>query len=80
MISSIAHPWLRDLLTWPRSVHDPDYRQSWRDWESFVETLTEKISVIDETVPELPPKDLVRVVADTGVAQGSHCTGLPNLS
>lgn len=42
------------------SVHDPDYRQSWKDWESFVETLTEKISEIDETVPELPPKDLVR--------------------
>lgn len=40
-------------------VHDPDYRQSWKDWESFVETLTEKISEIDETIPELPPKDLV---------------------
>lgn len=42
------------------AVHDPDYRQSWKDWESFVETLTEKISEIDETVPELPPKDLAR--------------------
>lgn len=41
------------------TVHDPDYRQSWKDWESFVETLTEKISELDETVPELPPKDLV---------------------
>jgi hypothetical protein len=40
-------------------VHDPDYRQSWKDWESFVEVLTEKISEIDETIPELPPKDLV---------------------
>ncbi|EXJ79808.1 hypothetical protein A1O3_08093 [Capronia epimyces CBS 606.96] len=40
-------------------MHDPDYRQSWKDWESFVETLTEKISEIDETIPELPPKDLV---------------------
>ncbi|KAI1626710.1 hypothetical protein EDD37DRAFT_676358 [Exophiala viscosa] len=40
-------------------MHDPDYRQSWKDWESFVETLTEKISQIDETIPELPPKDLV---------------------
>ncbi|KIW10164.1 hypothetical protein PV08_11125 [Exophiala spinifera] len=40
-------------------MHDPDYRQSWKDWESFVETLTERISEIDETIPELPPKDLV---------------------
>ncbi len=40
-------------------MHDPDYRQSWKDWESFVETLSEKISEVDETVPELPPKDLV---------------------
>ncbi|KAJ4536627.1 hypothetical protein HRR76_004658 [Exophiala dermatitidis] len=40
-------------------MHDADYRQSWKDWESFVESLTEKISEIDETIPELPPKDLV---------------------
>jgi uncharacterized protein (TIGR02453 family) len=40
-------------------MHDPDYRQSWKDWESFVETLSERISEVDETVPELPPKDLV---------------------
>lgn len=39
--------------------HDPDYRQSWKDWESFVEALTERIAEVDETVPELPPKDLV---------------------
>ncbi|KAJ9612056.1 hypothetical protein H2200_003651 [Cladophialophora chaetospira] len=40
-------------------MHDPDYRQSWKDWESFVEALTEKIAELDETIPELPPKDLV---------------------
>ncbi|KIW71415.1 hypothetical protein, variant 1 [Phialophora macrospora] len=40
-------------------MHDPDYRQSWKDWESFVEALTEKITEIDDTIPELPPKDLV---------------------
>lgn len=40
-------------------MHDPDYRQSWNDWISFVETLTERISEVDETIPELPPKDLV---------------------
>lgn len=41
-------------------VHDADYRTSWKDWESFVESLTEKIVEKDDTIPELPPKDLVR--------------------
>lgn len=40
-------------------AHDPDYRQAWKDFESFVESLTEKIAEVDETIPELPPKDLV---------------------
>ncbi|KIW71414.1 hypothetical protein PV04_03587 [Phialophora macrospora] len=47
------------VLTTGCTVHDPDYRQSWKDWESFVEALTEKITEIDDTIPELPPKDLV---------------------
>lgn len=41
-------------------VHDADYRQSQKDWNSFVESLTEKVIEKDETIPELPPKDLVR--------------------
>ena len=40
-------------------VHDADYRQSQKDFSSFVETLTEKIIEKDETIPELPSKDLV---------------------
>lgn len=40
-------------------AHDADYRTSWKDFESFVESLTEKIAEVDETIPELPPKDLV---------------------
>ena len=39
-------------------VHDADYRQSLKDWNSFVECLTEKLIEADETIPELPPKDL----------------------
>lgn len=39
-------------------MHDADYRQSKKDFDSFVEALTEKIIEKDETVPELPPKDL----------------------
>jgi uncharacterized protein (DUF2461 family) len=48
---------LSDLFT--TTVHDPDYRTSWNDWSTFVESLTEKIIEKDETIPELPPKDLV---------------------
>lgn len=39
-------------------MHDADYRASQSDWNSFVESLTEKIVKKDETIPELPPKDL----------------------
>ncbi|KAI1737498.1 hypothetical protein F4680DRAFT_428807 [Xylaria scruposa] len=40
-------------------THDPEYRRSLKDWESFVETLTEKIIETDETIPELPLKDVI---------------------
>ncbi|KAI3324287.1 hypothetical protein HD806DRAFT_494621 [Xylariaceae sp. AK1471] len=40
-------------------MHDPEYRRSLKDWESFVETLTEKIIEADETIPELPLKDII---------------------
>ncbi|KAF7182661.1 hypothetical protein CNMCM7691_002322 [Aspergillus felis] len=40
-------------------AHDADYRASKKDWETFVESLTEKISELDSTIPELPAKDIV---------------------
>ncbi len=40
-------------------MHDADYRTSKKDFDTFVESLTEKIIEKDETIPELPPKDLV---------------------
>ncbi|KKK23130.1 hypothetical protein P175DRAFT_0464081 [Aspergillus ochraceoroseus IBT 24754] len=40
-------------------AHDPDFRASKKDWETFVETLTEKVAEKDSTIPELPAKDLV---------------------
>lgn len=40
-------------------VHDPDFRQSEKDWFSFVEKLTERLAEIDDTIPELPVKDIV---------------------
>jgi len=41
------------------TVHDADYRQSQKDFNSFVDSLTEKVIEKDETIPELPHKDLV---------------------
>ena len=40
-------------------LHDKDFRQSEKDWRSFVELLTEKLIEKDETIPELPFKDVV---------------------
>ncbi|KAI9817523.1 MAG: hypothetical protein M1827_001133 [Pycnora praestabilis] len=39
-------------------MHDADYRASKKDFDTFVECLTEKIIEKDETIPELPAKDL----------------------
>ncbi|KAI2610358.1 uncharacterized protein GGS25DRAFT_257400 [Hypoxylon fragiforme] len=43
---------------WLRA-NDEEYRRAWKDWESFVETITEKIIEADETIPELPVKDVI---------------------
>ncbi|CAD0052407.1 unnamed protein product [Aureobasidium pullulans] len=40
-------------------MYDADYRSSLKDWNSFVEALTEKLTEIDDTIPELPLKDVV---------------------
>ncbi|KAK6956719.1 hypothetical protein Daesc_001998 [Daldinia eschscholtzii] len=39
--------------------YDGEYRRSLKDWESFVETLTNRIIEADETIPWLPVKDVV---------------------
>ncbi|KAI9768938.1 MAG: hypothetical protein M1840_004534 [Geoglossum simile] len=40
-------------------LHDKDYRNSQKDFETFVEKLTEKVIEKDDTIPELPLKDLI---------------------
>jgi uncharacterized protein (DUF2461 family) len=40
-------------------VRDPEYRRTLKDWESFVEALTERVIEADETIPELPLKDII---------------------
>ncbi|KAK0617075.1 hypothetical protein B0T14DRAFT_538715 [Immersiella caudata] len=42
---------------WLKS-HDPEFRRSLKDWESYATTLTGKIIAVDETIPELPFKDI----------------------
>ncbi|KAG5928351.1 hypothetical protein E4U42_000797 [Claviceps africana] len=42
---------------WLKS-HDGEYRRALKDWESFVETATQTVIDVDETVPELPFKDV----------------------
>jgi hypothetical protein len=41
------------------SVHDTDYRAGQKDFNSFLEALTQKVTEADGTVPELPIKDIV---------------------
>lgn len=41
------------------TAHDDEYRRSLKDWQSFIEATTQSIISIDETVPELPTKDVV---------------------
>lgn len=43
----------------PYAVHDPDYRESLKDFNTFVEGVTQKLIEIDDTIPELPIKDIV---------------------
>lgn len=40
-------------------MNDKEYRRSLKDWESFVESFTQRIIKADETVPELPAKDVI---------------------
>ncbi|KAF2446925.1 hypothetical protein P171DRAFT_429869 [Karstenula rhodostoma CBS 690.94] len=40
-------------------AHDADYRTSLQDFTTFLEILSEKVIEADETVPELPVKDII---------------------
>lgn len=42
-----------------RTAHDGEYRRALQDWNSFVERATESIIEVDETIPELPVKDVI---------------------
>lgn len=40
-------------------AHDGEYRRALKDWVSFVDATTETMTTVDETVPELPAKDVM---------------------
>lgn len=40
-------------------VHDPDFRVAFQDFTTFAEKVSEKVIEADETIPELPVKDVV---------------------
>ncbi|CAA9960191.1 DUF2461 domain containing protein [Pyrenophora teres f. maculata] len=40
-------------------LHDPDFRASFQDFTTFAEKVSEKIIEADETIPELPVKDVI---------------------
>ncbi|KAL5090525.1 hypothetical protein Trisim1_004419 [Trichoderma cf. simile WF8] len=44
-------PWLK--------AHDGEYRRALKDWQSFVEATTQTLIEVDETIPELPAKDVI---------------------
>ncbi|ODH49286.1 hypothetical protein GX48_04626 [Paracoccidioides brasiliensis] len=57
-------------------MHDADFRTSKRDWDTFVESLTEKIMEKDSTIPELPAKDLMWIMANAFRSHTSRLHGL----
>ena len=40
-------------------MNEAEFRQAERDWYSRVEKITEQLTDIDDTIPELPVKDVV---------------------
>ncbi|UKZ59636.1 uncharacterized protein TrAtP1_000937 [Trichoderma atroviride] len=44
-------PWLKS--------HDGEYRRALKDWQSFVDATTQTLIEVDETIPELPAKDVI---------------------
>lgn len=61
-------------------VHDPDYRVALDDFTKFLEVLSEKVSEVDETVPELPVKDIVSPAAEPYYGEKSSDSLNPDLS
>ncbi|KAK1834154.1 hypothetical protein QBC39DRAFT_380058 [Podospora conica] len=46
-----------NVRSWLKT-NDGEFRRALKDWESYVTAMTDKIIALDETVPELPFKDI----------------------
>lgn len=46
-------------------MHDPDFRVAFQDFSTFTEHVSEKVIEADETIPELPVKDVVSMTFRT---------------
>jgi hypothetical protein len=60
-------------------VHDPDYRVAVQDFNDFIGKLSDRIIKIDETIPELPVKDIVSAILSY-VDSKLTAPGVPSLS
>ncbi|KAI8719982.1 hypothetical protein NCS52_00442200 [Fusarium sp. LHS14.1] len=40
-------------------AHDGEFRRAFKDWETFVERTTSSVISIDDTIPDLPTKDIM---------------------
>ncbi|KAI8670455.1 hypothetical protein NCS57_00516800 [Fusarium keratoplasticum] len=40
-------------------AHDGEFRRAFKNWETFVERTTSSVMSIDDTIPELPAKDVM---------------------
>ena len=60
-------------------MHDPDYRVAVQDFNDFIGKLSERITGIDETIPELPVKDIVSDLMSYADPKLT-ASGVPNLS
>lgn len=60
-------------------MHDPDYRVAVQDFNNFIGKLSERIIEIDETIPELPVKDIVSGILSYADPKLT-ASGVPNLS
>ena len=54
------------------TVHEVDFRTSEKDFDSFAGCLTEQIIDKDETIPELPVKDIVRLSVIPEICSGQQ--------
>jgi hypothetical protein len=65
--------WILKFCSFIFLVHDKDYRNAQRDFEAFVEKLTQKVIEKDDTIPELPMKDLVCLRLHLYAVKYKHC-------